>query len=187
MRRSGRIALWVLAILVGVPIALVLLVVAGLNTGPGRTEAAALVGRLTGGTVRLSGLSGRFPDRLRLAHLELRDTGGAWMEADDVALTWSPTALLHRQALVHELTAARLALPRLAASTAPVPDPAEPSKPVTLPVRVTIERLVLDRAEIGRALLGTDAVVAATGRADVPSLEAGTAALALRPVGAEGR
>ena len=36
------------------------------------------------------GLHGRFPDRLRLQHLEVRDANGAWLLADDVALDWSP-------------------------------------------------------------------------------------------------
>ncbi|MGI4952876.1 MAG: hypothetical protein ACRYGM_13835, partial [Janthinobacterium lividum] len=187
MTRIGKILLWLLAVLVALPVVTVALLFAGLNTEFGRGQAASLVGRLTGGTVVFSGLSGRFPDHLRLAHVELRDTQGAWLQADDLALDWSPTALIHKQALVHSLTAARFAMPRLPASD-PAAAPAAPSsQPFTLPVRVTVEHLALARAELGRAVIGADAVLAGTGQADVRSLQSGTAAIALQPVGAEGR
>ena len=38
-------------------------------------------------------LAGRFPDALRLGHLEVRDAKGAWLVLDGVVLDWS-----HRRA-----------------------------------------------------------------------------------------
>ena len=183
MRRLGKIALWVAGILVLLPLVLVAALFVALNTGPGRTQAEALITHLTGNTVRLTGLQGRFPDRLRLTHVELHDTRGAWLLADDIVLDWSPTALLHKQALVQTLTAARLSLPRLAQSDPAAATPAPSSQPFTLPVRVTVEQLAIARAEIGRPILGTAATLALTGQADIRSLQSGTAALAIQPIG----
>ncbi len=178
MRRPVRILLWCAAVLVALPLVAVAALFIALNTGPGRSLAASQIAALTGGAVRLQGLSGRFPDRLRLAHLEVHDATGPWLLADDVALDWSPTALLHRQALVDRIEAARLQLPRLPASSPAAPDtPAQPSKPFTLPVRVTLLSLVVSKAELGAPVLGTSAAIALAGHADLPSLQAGTAAL----------
>ncbi len=181
-RIVGRVLLWLLGIGLGVPVLAVAALLVALNTDPGRRTAASLATRLTGGAVELSGLSGRFPDRLRLAHLALHDKEGTWLAADDLLLDWSPTALLHRQALVHRLDAARLSIPRL-----PVSEPATvqpgPSRPFALPVRVTAEEIRITSATIGRPLLGTEAVLALSGKADVLSLQSGTAALALQPIG----
>jgi len=177
MRRLRKAALWVLGVLVAVPVLAVAAVLVGLNIGPGRVAAELLVGRLTGGGVVVEGLSGRFPDRLRLHRLEVRDAGGAWLTAEDVALDWSPTALLHRQASVDSLTAARVQVPRLpspsAAPTAPVAD----SKPFTLPVQVLARRIHVDRVELGAAIAGVAAVASLDGSADIASLQAGSADL----------
>ena len=70
MRRLLRAALWVLGLLLLLPAVLAAGVVLALNTGPGRTAAEQLVNRVTGGTVVLDGLAGRFPDALRLRHLD---------------------------------------------------------------------------------------------------------------------
>ena len=55
--------------------------------------------------------------------------------------------------------------------------PAQPSKPFSLPVRVTVEQFAVARAEVGAPVIGKDAALSLAGRADISSLEAGTAAL----------
>ncbi len=180
MRRVRKVGLWVLAVLLAVPVLAVAALLIGLNIGPGRVAAELLVGRLTGGQVAVTGLHGRFPDRLRLAHLEMRDAGGAWLLADDVALDWSPAALLHKQASIDALTAARVQVPRLPVSAAAPAGPASDSKPFTLPVQVLARRVRVDRVEVGAAVAGTAAVLSLDGSADVASLQAGSADLRLQ-------
>ena len=180
MRRVRKVALWVLALLVAVPVLAVAALLIGLNIGPGRVAAELLVGRLTGGQVVLAGLHGRFPDRLRLAHLEVRDTGGAWLLADDVALDWSPLALVHRTASVDLLTAARVQVPRLPVAAPAPATPAPASKPFTLPVHVVARQIKVDRVEVGAPVAGTAAALLLEGSADVPSLQAGSASLRLQ-------
>ena len=180
MRRVRKAVLWTLAVLLAVPVLAVAALLIGLNIGPGRVAAELLVGRLTGGQVAVTGLHGRFPDRLRLAHLEVRDAQGAWLLADDVALDWSPAALLHKQASIDALTAAQVQVPRLPVPAAATAGPASDSKPFTLPVQVLARRVRVDRVEVGAAVAGTAAVLSLDGSADVASLQAGSADLRLQ-------
>ncbi len=186
MRRPLRILAWTLGGLLLLPVLAVGGLLLALNIGPGRAAMEPLLVKVTGGQVAIEGLSGRVPDRLRLARLTVRDGQGVWLEARDLALDWSPLALLHGQALVHRLEAARLVMARLPTSE-PGPTPAaSDTKPFTLPVRVTLERLVVDRAELAAPVAGAAAVLALDGAADLPSLEAGTGRLAVRRLDAPG-
>ncbi len=173
--RTGlRILGWVLGVLILVPIFAVLAAVLLLNVDPGRRLVERLAGQLTSGQVVIAGLAGRFPDALRLAHAEVRDAQGAWLVLDDVALDWSPLALLHREARVDLLTARRVQVPRLPVSQ---PGPASPasSQPFSLPVRVSVAAIRIARAEVGAPVAGVAAVLALDGRAHLASLQDGDA------------
>ena len=194
MRRLRKIILIVAAVVLLVPMVVVAAILAALNTDPGRRLAETQIAAITGNTVIPTGLGGRFPDRLRLAHIELHDTLGAYLRLDDVTLDWSPAALLHRQALIHSLTAATLDFARLPASNPnATPAPTDPNtRPFTLPVRVTIGSLVVARASIGAPVLGTASITAATlavtAKVDLPTLATGAATiLATRLDGAPAR
>jgi translocation and assembly module TamB len=187
LTRALRIAGWVAAALIGVPLVLILLVFVLLNTGFGRGQVERLVGQLTGGQVVVSGLSGRFPDALRLAHAEVRDTKGAWLLLDGVALDWSPTRLLHREARVDVLLAQHIQMLRL-----PVPAPASASPsnsdntPFNLPVRVSVQTLRVDRADIGAPVAGVAASLALDGSAHLTSLQDGDADVVIDRLDAPG-
>jgi len=180
MRRVFRGLLWMVGGLAALTVLAVGLILVGLNIGPGRLLAEQAIGRVTGGMVVLDGLSGRFPDVLRLHHLEVHDAQGAWLLADDVLLDWSPTRLLQRTALVDRLEAARVQVPRLPAASSPsAPAPAGESQPFSLPLRVVAHRIHVARAELGPGVLGPAAVLSADGSADVASLQDGSVDLAL--------
>jgi translocation and assembly module TamB len=108
MRKPIRYAVYTTAILAAMTMALVLLVIGIANTDAGRRSIASLVDSLSGGRVSIAGLSGRIPDRLRVAHIELRDARGVWLTAEDVVLDWSPLALLKSRFEAARLTAARV-------------------------------------------------------------------------------
>jgi translocation and assembly module TamB len=186
MRRTRKIALWVLAIVILLPVALVLLVLVAANTGPGRrlieTEAASL----TGGMVQLTGLGGRFPDAPRLAQIKVNDAKGTWLTASDVVLDWSPSALVFRRALVNNAVIGHLIVARL-----PVPvTPAKPTPPsqggFNLPVSVDLRALDVKQADLGAALAGTAASLHLQGRAHIASTQAGTANIAITRLDAPG-
>ena len=100
MRTALRVFGWGLGVLVLIPVFALLAAVLLLNLDPGRRLVERLAGQLTAGQVRIAGLAGRFPDALRLRHAEVSDAQGVWLTLDDVALDWSPLALLHREARV---------------------------------------------------------------------------------------
>jgi translocation and assembly module TamB len=76
-----RFFLWTVAVLLLLPLVLVGGVFALLNLDVGRRLVESQAESLTGGAVRIAGLSGRFPDALRIARLELRDADGAYFTA----------------------------------------------------------------------------------------------------------
>ena len=186
MRRVLRVALWLVGALLLLPVVAVAVVLLGLNTAPGRSLAERTIASVTGGMVVLDGLSGRFPDALRVRHLEVRDAAGAWLLADDVLLDWSPTRLLQRTARIDRLEAARLQVPRLSAADPAAPNPPADSKPFSLPVRVVAQRIHVARAELGPGVLGTAAALSMDGSADVASLQAGSVDLSLKRLDSAG-
>ena len=96
MRRTAKWLAWILAAVIGIPVMLLVLVVVGANLAPGRNLLVKLVPSLTSGQVAIAGLGGRFPDALRVAPVELRDTKGAYLALHDVVLDWSPLRLAER-------------------------------------------------------------------------------------------
>ena len=102
-----------LATLIGVPLLLAVLLLAGANTGPGRLGIAWLAGPLTGGRVRLLGLTGRFPDALRARQVTVADADGVYLTLDGIALDWSPSRLLHGLAVIDRFAVQRAGLARL--------------------------------------------------------------------------
>ena len=179
MRRVLKILAWVLGALAALPVVVVGLVILLLNVDPGRRLAERLAGQVTGGEVQISGLSGRFPDALRLAHAELHDADGAWLLVDGVVLDWSPARLLSREARVDMLSAARVQVPRLPLSQPSSASRPSDSKPFSLPVRVAVEKLHVDRVEVGAPVAGIAAVASLDGSAHLASLQDGDADLAI--------
>ena len=185
MRRALRIV----GIISGGLLLLVMALALFLNIGPGRLTLEAAVNRFT--PARIEGLSGRFPERLRVARLTVADAAGPWLVVEDLAVDWSPFRLLRRHVSIQSLTARRIAVSRLPASA---PGPTTPTTPgqATLPVRVTIgaldvATLDLGPALLGPALLGTGARFTATGRVELPALTTGDGALTLVRQDAPGR
>src|SRR5260370_38662370 len=112
MRRAAKISALVVAasvLLIGVLLGGVW--IAG-NTDPGRVWIERLTYRVTSGYVKLSGLGGSFPTQLTLDHLELIDSHGVWLTADQLSLRWSPLRWLERRIYVDELHLKRLHMER---------------------------------------------------------------------------
>jgi translocation and assembly module TamB len=188
MRRARKIALYTLAVILLLPVLAVGLVIVALNVPQGQDFAAQKIASLTNNTVQLDGLRGRFPDHLTLARLQLSDSRGPYVTATSVDLAWSPLALLHKQALIHSLTAATLDFARL-----PAPDPnAKPTppnpnaQPFQLPVRVTAEHVAIPRVTLGQPVLGAPAIASLDGRIDLPTLQTGAATIAIARLDAPG-
>lgn len=125
-------------------------------------------------TAEVEGLSGLIPFDVRLGRFSLADDTGTWLEVNDARVRVSPSRLLAGEIVVHEAGAARVAVERppvLPEATEPEPEesapfslPRAPELPESLP-RVTVERLHVDRIELGEALIGEAAVFNLAGNA----------------------
>ncbi len=83
------------------------------NTAPGRDVIAALVPRLSGGSIVIEGLTGRFPDRLRMAEVGVQDADGTFSVLNQVRIDWSPSKLLFGEVAVEKFVAADATIRRL--------------------------------------------------------------------------
>jgi len=172
MRRALRWIGGLLSVLFGVPLALVVAAFLLANTGFGRQQIEQWVPYLSGDLVRLQGLTGRFPDALRIERLEVRDSKGAYLTVEDAALDWAPTRLLSGRLLIDLVEARRVAFERL-------PEPAAEQTPAStspgLPVHVSLHRLHVARFELGEAVAGQAATLEIEARAALEALDQGEA------------
>lgn len=135
---------------------------------PGPTQLILdLVGKITGGAVTATGVTG-WPNDLHVDRLELRDAEGAWLVAEDVQLKWHPYLLATKDVAIDSVTARLLSIPRL---QAPSPNPAPPSnEPASLPVKIDVKSLHVDRVEIGTPVIGAAAAFSLDGSLALPTL-----------------
>jgi translocation and assembly module TamB len=122
--------------------------------------------------IRLAGLEGWIPFDFRLGEVVLTDQDGAWLTLEDVALDWRLSALFGGRIELAEVSAARLevlrspaAAPEEAAVEAePSDEPFRlPELPESLPP-VTLDRLAIERIDLGAQLLGEPASFTLEGR-----------------------
>jgi translocation and assembly module TamB len=165
MRRAGKIVLYLLAGLV----LLVLIAFGLMQTDFGRKEILALIeDQLSDPPARLraQALEGFVPFDMALVGARLSDEKGIWLEADRLSLAWSPSALLGGTVAIRSIAADRIAVLR-----APISPPSPPSHEPTklelprLPVAIDLQRLAVERLELGPEFLGEPAVFAIHARA----------------------
>jgi translocation and assembly module TamB len=166
MARRYRILIAAGALLVGLPVVLCTAVLVLANTDYGRRLIESNTARLTDGGVVLQGLAGRFPDRLRLARLELRDPQGLWLQADDLQLNWWPVPLIRKHARVDLLQASRVHIER--APAYPQRTPPRPSSGLWLH-RLRVDKLDIQRLELGAPLTGSPVALRLQGIASITS------------------
>ena len=183
MARTIRILLSVTGVLMVLPVVLIMLVVLVANVDWGRRLLERTTAQLSGGQVVLTGVSGRFPDDLRVARVEFRDAQTLWLSADDVALQWSPSRLAGKLLQVQLLRAGRVELLRLPASR---PSREETSEPLELPMRVDFTQVEINRLDIGAPLAGLPASVSLQGNVRAASLQEAEAALTVKRLDAPG-
>ncbi|PAK79298.1 translocation/assembly module TamB domain-containing protein [Acetobacter fabarum] len=171
-RRAGRFALITAGSLAGIGALATTVLLIGANTGPGRRMLVRQTASLTGGMVTLDGLSGRFPDNLRVKTLAIHDRQGAWLTLHDVRFDWSPMAMVWRQARIYVFSASVLDIPRLPVSD-PTPQPAQPtsSSPSALRMGVDIRKLEVGQINVGAPLAGQAASFRVSGHGRLANID----------------
>lgn len=124
----------------------------------------------TGGReVNISGFEGLLSGAARLDELTIADDKGVWLTLRDAELDWSRTALLRGNLSVETLSAGELILLRLPEAEPASDTPEAPSAEASgfslpeLPLSIRIDRLAIERAELGEAVIGQDAVLGLEG------------------------
>jgi translocation and assembly module TamB len=173
-KRGVRITASIIGAVIALPLLGILFIIAFANTGAGRATIERLAAKFSGGTVQIQGFGGTFPGALRLAHAEIRDKDGAWLTLDDVALDWSPLALLGGQAKIDRLTAAHIAVARLPVSDNSASSKSKSSPP---PLRIALDTLRVDKLDLGAELAHAPASVSVNGHLRFTSLTDGDVAL----------
>lgn len=184
MRRAFKWAAWIVGLLIGIPVLLVVALLAFGNLGFGRSAIASLIGRATGGTVTAEGLSGTFPTDLTLRHVALRDRDGLYAVIEELSLSWSPLRLVSGEAAIDRLTAEGVHVFRLPVSSAPANGTSSGSS--SLPVKVALDHLHVNRLELDEPVLGTQLVASVDGNAHLASYSQGDVDVTLREFGGPG-
>ncbi len=173
--------------LLGLAVMLVVAALGGalvaLNTRAGQHQIEMLTAQATGGSVQISNLSGTFPAAPRIGRLAIADPTGVWLEVDNLALDWSVWSLLDGTALIHRLSADKVALLRWPAGPA---SQSSSGGPPALPVMIRLERLHVGRLDLGAEVAGVAAALSVEGAATADSLADGSASLALTRLDADG-
>jgi translocation and assembly module TamB len=177
MGRKYRMLIGAAAVLLSLPILLCAALLVLANTDRGRRAIEHYTDQLTGGQVLLQGLAGRFPDRLRLARLELRDPQGLWLTAEHVQLNWSPLPLIRRHGRADLLQVARLAIDR--APAYPPRNPPSPSSGLWLH-RLRVDRLDVQRLELGAPLVGNAVALRVQGAVSITSWQLASGQLSVQ-------
>jgi translocation and assembly module TamB len=180
MRRAAKWLGWIVAGIIGIPLLLIAFVFVAANTDVGQRAIESMTPQLTGDTVRIADLSGRFPDALRVGHVALRDPDGDYTTITGLALDWSPRELVHGRVVIDRLAAEDVDVMR-------VPGGQSSGGSIDLPVPVTLRALQVDRLDVGAAVAGTAAAVAVSGSGEANSLTDFHGALDIHQLGGSGR
>ncbi len=132
------------------------------NTAMGQRSIEWLVLRLTDGQVTLNGLDGRFPEGPRVRRLELRDSKGLWLTADDVAVDWAPLAYLWNKIEIKSIAARQIDVLRRPVETAG----SEGQGP-----HIEIGALNIKRLNVTEAVAWRPASITLSGKIDYRSLD----------------
>lgn len=175
---------WLRRTLIGAGLAIILLPLTAfalLQTGWGQRQAIGFAnGALadSGLTLEISEINGLVPFDMTIPELRVNDVQGTAISADDLHLSIAAGDLLGGLVTVSDLAAARLVINRVPETPAAPPAPAsEPAWPA-LPIDLAIDRLDLDRLELGAELAGEDLALTVAGSFALGSA-AGTATLAV--------
>ncbi|WP_026986040.1 translocation/assembly module TamB domain-containing protein [Fodinicurvata fenggangensis] len=171
-----RLLLASLATVILMPVLLLVGLLLGLQTETGRTllgetieQLASQPGRME---IAIGEIEGPLPHRLRVNDLRISDDEGTWLSLDQAELRWQPLKLLERRLQLDLVEVGHLELDRLPPPADTAPDQAaQPPEKIDLnmpelPLSLRLERLSAERISLGRAVLGTSAVLRVEGNAN---------------------
>ena len=163
--RAATIFRWIGLVFLGL-IILVVLLLALLDTGPGRRFIVSQVDGMTlesGLQIELSGLDGSIYSGVIVENLQLSDLRGTFLTVPEARLDWHPFALIGNHVDVDALIvpAARLErLPELRPSD-------DPDAPLLPQIDIDIDKLEIGRLVLGEEISGAERILSAAGEAHI--------------------
>jgi translocation and assembly module TamB len=170
MKRAAKIAIAAAGVVIGLQLLLAATLGIAANTQASRQAIEQIVPKLTDGMVTIRGLSGRFPDALRIGHIAVSDKEGRWLTIDNARLDWSPLSLLHGELQIGTLSAAHVVVARL-------PERSTTSSGTYLPLRVVVDDVQIDRLDLEPPVAGGAAALSVKGSLRLASSEQGAVTL----------
>ena len=166
-------------------VALLAIVVLGINTGPGKRLVVDQLNKFelaSGLGVRVGAIRGSLYGRLTLVDLQVRDQRGVFLTSPAVVLDWHPFAFANNHIDVDELSSDRVVLRRLPEL---IPDPnADPNAPLLPDYDIDVDRLAIGQLVLEAPVTGerriarVNAAVAIADRRARVRADAGTLAVA---------
>lgn len=161
LRHALRLLLKLAVLLVFLAVLLVLLI--GFTPFGARIAADRIAGLVSkpGQIVTIAAPSGLLTGALRVGQITLADSKGIYATIDDLAVDWSPSALISATFRAEAITAGHISVIR-----APIPETVvEPAstEPFQLPVKIDIAKIQAPDIRIGKAIAGRDFALAASG------------------------
>ncbi len=114
--------------------------------------------------VEIEGLSGALSGNIRIESLTVSDPDGVYLTARDLALDWSPTALIRRTVEIQRLTAGSIDFTRLPQGTAATAEDESGGGGFSLPnITANVGEISVARFTLGEAVAGVAAELSANG------------------------
>lgn len=112
--------------------------------------------------VKIEGLSGALSGNVRIESVTVSDRDGVWLTARDLALDWSPLALVRKNVQIQNLSAGSITLDRLPRAAPPTQEPSTGG--FSLPaITANVGRIAITEFVLGQAVAGTAARLSAEG------------------------
>ncbi len=151
----------------------------GIQTDSGKEIIISQVKSLaaqSGQKFELEQLESNLPFSLQFQSLKIMDEEGLWLDLTGFKLNWNPWSLFSGELPIDELTLDQLTLARMPQSKQnESKTELETSKSFSLdlPVKVTLNRLAIEKISLGKNILGESAQFKLEGSADLRDLEKG--------------
>ncbi len=160
------IAKWTAIVLAGL-VLLLLALVLGINTQPGRRFVADRIAGYTmanGINLRVGRIEGSLYGAMTLRDVRVQDQRGTFLTSPELRVDWRPFAFANSHVDVRSLTSP---LVRMSRTPELKPVPSDPDAPLLPDLDIDVDRLAIDRIELAPAVSGTRRLARVTGNVHI--------------------
>lgn len=143
--------------------ALMLIVLFGINTDPGRRFVADQIGNYktaSGLNIRVGRIDGSLYGRMVLTDLRVSDPKGVFLDSPRLDVDWRPFSFINNHVNVKSLTSRLITMRR---NPELIPQPSDPNAPLLPDLDIDIDRLRIDRLVLEPAVAGQRHIIGIDG------------------------